>query len=268
MAGNVLGIVGSPNRGGRTFQMVNAALQGAANAGAQVELIQLSDHVVGPCHDCESPQCMAKHRCSYDDPAFDYLSEKLLDCGALVLGSPVYWMDTSAMIRYLFFKMLRIHALSGPLAGLPAVGIGVAGFTGNGLVSGLRATYQFFLIMQIRALAPHSVTRFNWESALSEAERSGAKLAAMTSRRHPFESLEERLLWYDNLPNLNLSRAGERRLLAAIAAQATVHEAGSERAGVLARSEELAAGGNSLESLKLSTAVYEESVKMFDSTPR
>jgi multimeric flavodoxin WrbA len=50
--GNVLGLVGSPNRDGRTYQMVAAALDGAAKAGARVELIQVADYVVGACKDC------------------------------------------------------------------------------------------------------------------------------------------------------------------------------------------------------------------------
>ena len=44
--GTVIGIVGSPNWEGRTNQLVMAALQGAAQAGAPTELIHMADHVV------------------------------------------------------------------------------------------------------------------------------------------------------------------------------------------------------------------------------
>jgi multimeric flavodoxin WrbA len=37
----VIGPVGSPNRGGRTNQLVAAALEGAARSGAATEVIQL-----------------------------------------------------------------------------------------------------------------------------------------------------------------------------------------------------------------------------------
>ena len=52
----VLGLVGSPNQEGRTNDLVTAALEGAARAGAGTELVQMSDHVVaackeGPCQD-------------------------------------------------------------------------------------------------------------------------------------------------------------------------------------------------------------------------
>ena len=39
----VLGLVGSPNKVGRTNELVSAALEGASRAGAATELIQDSD---------------------------------------------------------------------------------------------------------------------------------------------------------------------------------------------------------------------------------
>jgi multimeric flavodoxin WrbA len=83
---DVLGLVGSPNRDGRTYQMVTAALEGAAKAGAQVELIHMADHVVEPCKDCLPWECKDSLKCTYPDVAFDSLSGKLLHCDALVLA--------------------------------------------------------------------------------------------------------------------------------------------------------------------------------------
>ena len=161
MASNstVLGIVGSPNSEGRTNQLVTAALKGAAEAGAPTELIHLADQVVEACKDCLPWVCMTNLKCTYRDEAFEYLSEKILNCGALVLGTPVYWSDTSGMVKYLILKMFRVYAMSAPLQGLPALGIAIAGGTGNGLVSGLRPVYHFFQMMQMRALEPVPATR-------------------------------------------------------------------------------------------------------------
>jgi multimeric flavodoxin WrbA len=146
----VLGLVGSPNRDGRTNELVTAALEGAARAGAGTELVQMSDHVVAACKDCLPWVCKDTHECTYEDEAFEYLSQKVLSGGALILGTPVYWWDTSGMVRYFMLKMFRIYARLGPFQGLPALGIGIAGGTGNGLISGLRPVYHFFQIMQRR----------------------------------------------------------------------------------------------------------------------
>ena len=126
----VLGLVGSPNRDGRTFQLVTAALQGAAEAGAEVELVQMADHVVDACKDCLPWTCKDERECAYSDAGFEYLADKFLSCGALVLGTPVYFWDTTAMLRLLILKMFRVYGFSDLFSGLPAVGIGVAGGTG------------------------------------------------------------------------------------------------------------------------------------------
>ena len=262
--GTVLGLVGSPNREGRTNELVGAALKGAAEAGAPVELVQMADHVPAACKDCLHSDCGTTHRCQYDDEAFEYLSDKMLSCGALVLGTPIYWWDATGMVQYLILKMFRTNASAGSLAGLPALGIGIAGGTGNGLVSGLRPVYHFFQMMQMRALEPLPVTRFNYREAIVRAGELGAKLAEMAGERQPFVSPEERLLWYDHLPYLGLSRFEERRLLADLTAAAIPDHGGSAVAGNLAEADALLAQGKKLEALTQITRAYQAGVKAFE----
>ena len=262
--GTVLGIVGSPNPKGITNQLVTAALKGAARAGAPTELIQMSEHVVDACKDCLPWVCIQNLKCTYEDEAFDYLRHKILNCGALVMGTPVYWWDTSGLIKYLILKMFRVYALSGSLKGLPALGLAIAGGTGNGLVSGLRPVYHFFQMMQMRALEPVPATRFNLNEALQRAGELGGEIAGMANERRPFSGLEERLVWYDNLPYLGLSRAEERRLLAGLIANAVSDKMGHEVLSGLARADALEASGRNVEALEEITRVYEAGVKAFD----
>jgi len=262
--GIVLGFVGSPNKEGRTNQLITAALEGAAEAGAPTELVQLADHVVTACKDCLPWVCMTNLKCTYEDEAFEYLSEKILNCGALIFGTPVYWWDTSGLVKYLILKMFRVYARSGPLQGLPAFGVGIAGGTGNGLVSGLRPVYHFFQMMQMRALEPLPATRFNFDAALKRAGELGNQIASMRKQREPFAGLEERLLWYDNLPYLGLSRAAERRLLAGLTAMADTGERDAAKLYGFAQADAMAAAGGDLESLTEITRVYEAGVKAFE----
>jgi len=217
--GTVLGIVGSPNPEGITNQLVTAALKGAADAGAPTELILLSENVIGACKDCLPWVCKENLKCTFEDEAFASLSRKILGCGALVMGTPVYWWDTSGLIKYLILKMFRVYAPSALLHGLPALGLGIAGGTGNGLVSGLRPVYHYFQMMGMRAIEPLPATRFNFNAARQRASELGGKIAKMTVQREQFQGLEDKLLWYDALPYLGLSRADERRLLADLAVQ-------------------------------------------------
>jgi len=262
--GVVLGLVGSPNREGRTNHLVTSALEGAARGGARTEIVQMADHVVAACKDCLPWVCLTNQKCTYEDNAFEYLSQKVLSCGALVLGTPVYWWDSSGMVKYFILKMFRVFARSAPLQGLPAVGIGIAGGTGNGLISGLRPVYHFFQMMQMRALEPLPATRFNFDAATQRAGELGAELSRMAQKRTPFAGLEERLLWYDALPYLGLSRAAERRLLADLTTAALPQGADPAIPCGLARADALAAAGRSLESLTEITRVYEVGVKAFE----
>ncbi len=260
----VLGFVGSPNRAGRTNELVTAALEGASRAGVATELVQMADHVVAACKDCLPWVCMTNKKCTFEDDAFEFLSRKVLDCGALVLGAPVYWWDTSGLVRYFMLKMFRVFARSAPLQGLPAVGLGIAGGTGNGLISGLRPLYHFFQIMQMRGIEPLPATRFNFQNALQRAGELGEIIAGMVRQRKPFSGVEERLLWYDALPYLGLSRAAERRLLADLTTIALPGNADPKIAGGLVRADALAASGRSLESLTEVTRVYDAGFKAFE----
>lgn len=260
----VLGFVGSPNRAGRTNQLVMAALEGANRAGIDTELIQMADHVVAACKDCLPWVCLTKQKCTFEDDAFEFLSQKVLNCGALVLGTPVYWWDISGMVKCFILKMFRVFARSAPLQGLPALGVGIAGGTGNGLISGLRPVYHFFQMMQMRGIEPLPATRFNFQAALQRAGELGQLISGMVQQRQPFSGVEERLLWYDALPYLNLSRAAERRLLADFTTMALPSAADPKIASGLVRADALAASGRLLESLTEVTRVYEAGVKVFE----
>lgn len=264
MSGNetILGLVGSPNTDGLTNQLVTAALKGAADAGATTELIQMSEHVVDACRDCLPWVCLKNLKCSHGDENFAMLCDKILNCGGLVLGTPVYWLDTSAMVKYLILKMFRIYAMSGQLRGLPALGVGIAGGTGNGMVAGLRPVYHFFQVMQMRALEPVPATRFDLAQATERAEELGHELGGMRKERQPFASWEECLLWYDNIPYISGNRADERRLLASITSEAVPEEKKADIDGNLARADILAASGRPVDSMKEISKVVNSSSKI------
>lgn len=133
-----------------------------------------------------------------------------------------------------------------------------------GLVSGLRPVYHFFQMMQMRALEPLPGTRFNLDAALKQAGELGTQIAGMAKQHAPFAGLEERLLWYDNLPYLGLSRAAEPRLLADLTTLALPKAGDAARQYGLAHADALAAAGSPLGSLAEITIVYEAGIKSFD----
>jgi hypothetical protein len=98
-------------------------------------------------------------------------------------------------------------------------------------------------MMQMRGIEPLPATRFNFQAALQRAGELGQLIAGMVRERKPFARNEERLLWYDALPYLSLSRAAERRLLADLTTLALPGAADPQIASGLVRADALAASG-------------------------
>ncbi|MAE11584.1 MAG: hypothetical protein CL876_06715 [Dehalococcoidales bacterium] len=258
----ILGLVGSPNKDGLTNHLVDAALKGAREAGVKVELVQMSDYVVDACLDCTAPTCSKDLKCSYNDENMEYLGERILNCSGFVLGTPVYWGDTSGMVKYFITKMYRIYAASGPFEGLPSLGIAIAGGSGNGLLTGLLPIYHLFRIMKMRALDPLPVTRFNLNQTIDIATESGRLIVQMAEDRHPFKRREESLLLYDRLPFLGKNLGDERRLLTAIISAAIPEERRHEIIGDLEKADSLARSGKIVESLAEINKVYDSCMRI------
>lgn len=61
----VVGIVGSPRRGGNTELLVNEALKAAGEEGIETELITLVDKIIKPCDGCRV--CRRTGECHIED---------------------------------------------------------------------------------------------------------------------------------------------------------------------------------------------------------
>ena len=92
----VLGVVGSPRRGGNTEALVDEVLRGAEEAGGHAEKAVLSEMDVRPCRACDvcrrSGECVIR-----DDMAA--LIEQMRDSRVWVLGTPVYWWGPTAQMK-------------------------------------------------------------------------------------------------------------------------------------------------------------------------
>jgi NAD(P)H-dependent FMN reductase len=207
----IRGFVGSPNRNGRTSAIVREALLGAEEQGADVELVQLADYSVSDVADCN-----VEHQLGVDagpDDDFRALAMMVESADAVVFGSPVYWSTITSSVRALLSRILRVEMGEGPTAGMPALGIVLAGGSGNGLTEAMKPLYLLFEKLRWRPLDCFPVTRFNWDRALAFANGAGRDLAAMADRRRPIPA---EMVWtfYNDLKYRHYDRIDERRLLA------------------------------------------------------
>jgi multimeric flavodoxin WrbA len=96
MTKRVLGILGSPRRGGNTEILLDEALRGAAEAGAETAKIALTDLQIGPCRGCD--WCEGTHICIQEDDMVG-LRRQMDASDVWVLGTPVYWWGPTAQFK-------------------------------------------------------------------------------------------------------------------------------------------------------------------------
>ena len=92
----VIGISGSPRRGGNTETLLREVLRGAEEAGAETRLFILSRMNISPCLHCDG--CVAEGVCGVkDDVGVIYPEIASLD--ALVLASPIFFYGVTAQAK-------------------------------------------------------------------------------------------------------------------------------------------------------------------------
>jgi multimeric flavodoxin WrbA len=94
----VLGIWGSPRRGGNSEVLLDAFLKGAADAGAAVERLALRELKITPC--LEIYHCFKDGTCPIKDDMLP-LYDKLLDADVVALASPIFFYSVSAQAKAL-----------------------------------------------------------------------------------------------------------------------------------------------------------------------
>ena len=174
----VVGLNASPNEDGLTATMLEAALEGAAEAGAEVETIHLKRFAILSCRQCANGWglCRKEGACIEEDDFAD-LKARLEAADAIILSTPVYFGEVSEVAKN-FLDRLRRCAFAGPqanvLKGKPVIGIAAAGGSGGGIVScqSILERYSNHLGLRIFDMIP--VTRFT-RSYKTETARAAGK---------------------------------------------------------------------------------------------
>jgi len=146
----VLGVCGSPRRGGNTELLLKELLRGSKDAGVQTEEILLRDLKVTPC--LEIYACKKDGQCPIPDD-MQPLYAKLTEVDALVLASPIFFYTVSAHTKAFIDRCqamwARKYLLKQPIApgklGRRGVFLAVGGTKGTKLFDGALLTVKYFL---------------------------------------------------------------------------------------------------------------------------
>jgi multimeric flavodoxin WrbA len=98
----VLGLFGSPRRGGNTDLLLEEMLKGAEEAGAQIERIVITELKFSPCIECHG--CDETGECVLDDDMAK-VYPKLLEAGWIILASPIFFYGVTAWTKALIDRV-------------------------------------------------------------------------------------------------------------------------------------------------------------------
>ncbi|MDQ7785159.1 MAG: flavodoxin family protein [Desulfomonilaceae bacterium] len=130
----ILAIYGSPRRKGNTATLLKRAVEGATEAGAQVDEIVLRDLKMSPC--LEIYGCKKTGRCVIQDD-FQPVYDRLVTCDGLMLASPIFFYTVSSLTKIL---MDRCQSLWVKKYLIEKKEFGTSQFTRKGLFISVGAT--------------------------------------------------------------------------------------------------------------------------------
>lgn len=114
----ILGVAGSPRRGGNTDRLLAEVLKGAQSRGAEVKTIILNDLDIAPCQHCNA--CFEAGQCQFDDD-MQLVYQELMTADRIVLASPIHFSSVTAQTKVMIDRCQALWARKHKL-NLPPLG--------------------------------------------------------------------------------------------------------------------------------------------------
>jgi NAD(P)H-dependent FMN reductase len=145
----VLGIYGSPRRGGNTDLLLKEFMRGCQGKGAEIEEIFLRDMKISPC--LEIYACRKDGKCPIRDD-METLYPKLAEADIVALASPVFFYGVSAQVKAMIDRCQAMWAkkylLKQPIApgksSRRGIFLSVGGSKGSRIFDGTLLTVKYF----------------------------------------------------------------------------------------------------------------------------
>lgn len=146
----ILAVYGSPRRKGNTATLLKRAVQGATEAGAQVDEVVLRDLKMSPC--LEIYACKKTGRCIIQDD-FQQVYDHLLACDGLMLASPIFFYTVSSLTKILMDRcqslwvkkyLIEMREFGASVFKRKGLFISVGATSGKRLFDGTLLTVRYF----------------------------------------------------------------------------------------------------------------------------
>ncbi|MFC2025260.1 flavodoxin family protein [Chloroflexota bacterium] len=106
----ILGIGGSPRKGGNSDILLKQLLKGARNEGIAAEEIQLRDYQFQPCIGCE--RCRKDKRCTGLQDGMQLIYPKIREASGMVLISPIYSYNVTPLMKAFIDRLYSFYNFS------------------------------------------------------------------------------------------------------------------------------------------------------------
>lgn len=136
----IIAINGSHRKGKNTTALLNTVLDEAQNMGCRTELLELTDLNIRLCKACN--MCLKKSECSIIDD-MKIVETKLLAADGIILGSPVYWMNVTTLMKNFMDRSRYLHITKNMLGGKVGAVVTNAGLLHGGQESTLNIMENF-----------------------------------------------------------------------------------------------------------------------------
>ena len=91
----IIGINGSPRRGGNTEILIKTVFEELEKEGIETEFIQLGGKLVHGCKACGKCREIKDGRCHIKNDFLNEVIAKMVEADGMILGSPTYFADVS-----------------------------------------------------------------------------------------------------------------------------------------------------------------------------
>jgi multimeric flavodoxin WrbA len=136
----ILGLSCSPRKDGNTVALIEEALSGAQQDGAEIELYSVSGKKIEPCDACWS--CGKTGECHIKDDMQE-LYNKMVEADGIIFGAPIYFYGMAAQAKTIIDRTMALNQPPRSLANKVGGIITVCGSLG--LISALKDLY-FYIV--------------------------------------------------------------------------------------------------------------------------
>lgn len=144
----VLGINGSPRRGGNTELLIREVFKVLEAKGIKTEFFQLGGKKVNGCIACMKCKEAADGKCHQKNEVINKCIDRMVNADAIIIGSPVYFSDLTAHTKALIeVAGYALRSAGNPLKHKP--GAAVVAVRRAGAIHAFDSINHFFLINEM-----------------------------------------------------------------------------------------------------------------------